>query len=767
MFTKETFQFNRGVPNCQATGEGLTSVQHSYISNDTIATITAPGYFPAHFNEEETFVVRGDILLINGSDAIVLMEILDTQTVTLGLDLFTSGTGSVLTAPFTVIAGDDISPVPVLSLTGITVRGNDPNIGYVVIGGDDTDSMMYAFASKSQGALGHIAVSPVGFLGVLPEIGMFNVFDPLNLRSVILDSAGVFSILGSAAVDTINEYTAANGTAINGVSVKGTRITLADTNVYLDNGVAIANTIKLNFSTSNNDYLYYNKLTRTFAYATGGVDKLAISPTTTTISNITLSGPSIDVDTINEFTAANGITMANVVRATAGIQSNVGFDTVTAAPLLLGPTNATRITFPNVPVVNFMAGNLNFGFGLNALNLTATGGNNVAFVEDSLKAITTGENNIGIGYKTLTANTNGGDNIAMGYEALKSNIGGNFNIALGWVALGANTTGSNNIALGNETALAANTTGSFNIALGKGALGLNTTAGNNIAIGRSALAANTTTSFNIAIGATALESNTTGSNVIGIGLRALRANTTANYNIAIGNNALESNTTGENNVSLGNGSSTFNTTGNHNVIIGQEAGVLGNGSSQNTIIGSNAAYQLATGNANVILGYTSGSAYTGAESANILISHTGDVGESNAIHIGTEGTHTSNFQAGAYGVTVAAAVPLVIGPTGQMGTTVSLRSKKENITDISVNENSEIIKKLQPVKFDYIGHHNKHQQLGLIADDVEKICPELCAYNGKDELQTVHYDKLGIMLLAEVQRLQEKIRILEEKSSCL
>lgn len=71
----------------------------------------------------------------------------------------------------------------------------------------------------------------------------------------------------------------------------------------------------------------------------------------------------------------------------------------------------------------------------------------------------------------------------------------------------------------------------------------------------------------------------------------------------------------------------------------------------NVGVGYAALTNLTTGMSNVSIGKFSGSAYIGAESNNILISNVGVAADSGTIRLGTAGTHTTNYQAGIYGVT--------------------------------------------------------------------------------------------------------------------
>jgi hypothetical protein len=68
------------------------------------------------------------------------------------------------------------------------------------------------------------------------------------------------------------------------------------------------------------------------------------------------------------------------------------------------------------------------------------------------------------------------------------------------------------------------------------------------------------------------------------------------------------------------------------------------------------------------------------------------------------------------------------------------------------------VDKLRPVSFNYIGQEKI--SLGLIAKEVEAIYPEMCVYDG-DELLTVDYARLTIMLLKEVQDLKQMVKSLQ------
>src|SRR5205823_11135141 len=259
-----------------------------------------------------------------------------------------------------------------------------------------------------------------------------------------------------------------------------------------------------------------------------------------------------------------------------------------------------------------------------------------------------------------------------------------------------------------------NTTGNSNTATGDLALFSNTIGGFNAAIGDFALYSNTTGYFNTATGGDALFNNTTGNYNTAVGLQALFSNTTGNNNTANGDVALFNNTAGSFNTATGDGALVNNGTGSFNIALGFQAGI-------NHTTGSN----------------------------NIYIGSLGALSEFRTIRIGAPSTHGRTFVAGISGVTVAGGVGVIVDTNGQLGTVVSSERFKAEMKP--VDQASEAILALKPVTFRY-----KHDldpkgipQFGLIAEDVEKVNPDLVARDDQGKPYTVRYEAVNAMLLNE------------------
>lgn len=352
-----------------------------------------------------------------------------------------------------------------------------------------------------------------------------------------------------------------------------------------------------------------------------------------------------------------------------------------------------------------------------------------------------------LGEAALSGNTGGLGDTATGYWELLSNTTGSFNTANGAHALQSNTTGFDNTANGNS-ALIVNTTGFENTATGFSAL-WNNTGSDNTATGASALYFNTSGLNNTATGSYALFVNITGSDNTATGASALWNNTIGSNNTATGFNALLSNQGGSGNTGDGYSALTRNSTGNNNAAYGINA-LLNNTTGNNNIaIGSNAGANLTTG------------------SNNIDIFNRGVGAEAKTIRIGTQGSQTATFIAGISGASVPGGVGVIVDSSGHLGTVVSSQRFKEAIKPM--DNASEAILALQPVTFRY-----KHDldpegvpQFGLVAEDVQKVNPDLVARDDQGNPYTVRYDAVNAMLLNEFIKARRQINSQQKQIEAL
>jgi len=156
------------------------------------------------------------------------------------------------------------------------------------------------------------------------------------------------------------------------------------------------------------------------------------------------------------------------------------------------------------------------------------------------------------------------------------------------------------------------------------------------------------------------------------------------------------------------------------------------------------------------LGFLAGDNLT-TGSNNIDICNAGVAGEARKIRIGTAGTQTATFIVGIRGATVPSGVGVIVGSNHQLGTVQSSKRFKEAIKPM--DKASESILALNPVSFRY-----KHEldpdgipQFGLVAEDVEKVNPDLVVRDENGDVSSVRYEAVNAMLLNEFLKEHRKV----------
>ena len=308
-----------------------------------------------------------------------------------------------------------------------------------------------------------------------------------------------------------------------------------------------------------------------------------------------------------------------------------------------------------------------------------------------------------------------GQNTAEGQSALLHLSGGTYNTAVGWSSLGFNTTGNLNTAVGAGSLLF--NTGFGNTATGAGAL------------------LNNTSSDNTANGAFALFSNIAGSQNTATGSGALQNNTDGYANTASGLAALQNNTTGYNNVAIGGSALYFNTTG-----------------TQNTAIGTSALAESISGSNNIALGAGTGINVTSANNVICIGFNVSGNNVDNSCYIGN-----------IFGATSSNGVGVFVNSNGRLGTMTSSRRFKERIKPMG--NASEALLALKPVTFRYKSEIDPAgtPQFGLVAEEVEKLNPNLVVRDKEGKPYSVRYEQINAMLLNEF--LKEHKTVQELKST--
>jgi len=297
--------------------------------------------------------------------------------------------------------------------------------------------------------------------------------------------------------------------------------------------------------------------------------------------------------------------------------------------------------------------------------------------------------------------------------------------------------------------------GTSNTFVGTGAGNFSTTGTQNTAHGNSALSSNSTGSGNTASGVSALSTNTAGSSNSAHGTGALLNNSDGSFNSASGAGALQFNCKG---VSAGCGA-------NYNTALGYSAGVTGTTTNANM-----------TGASNTFVGALSGPGTTTQLTNAAAIGAHAVVAQSNTIVLGSiNGVNgaTASVNVGIGTATPATSLQVVgdirLGTTGTngclqnfAGTALAGTCSSDARLKTNIQPFSPVLGKLvqlQPVHYIWNVaaypqyHFGPGTNSGLIAQEVEKVFPELVSVDAKG-LRQVNYSELPYLMLQAIRELK-------------
>jgi hypothetical protein len=190
-----------------------------------------------------------------------------------------------------------------------------------------------------------------------------------------------------------------------------------------------------------------------------------------------------------------------------------------------------------------------------------------------------------------------------------------------------------------------------------------------------------------------------------------------------------------------------NTVGDGNTAIGYKALYYHIGGGGNTAIGDYALYYNTNGSSNTALGQSAGEGVTTAN---------------NVICIGAYGNNEDNscYIGNIFGATSANGVAVLVNSNGRLGTMTSSARFKDDIKPM--DKASETLLALNPVTFRYKKGIDpaRTPQFGLVAEEVEKVNPDLVVRDKEGKPYSVRYDQVNAMLLNEF--LKEHEAFIEE-----
>ena len=365
------------------------------------------------------------------------------------------------------------------------------------------------------------------------------------------------------------------------------------------------------------------------------------------------------------------------------------------------------------------------GFAVSGRNSTRQGGSSYFSVNPLTTKVATASATEGFSISDNSANGENSylqlmpKNYFIGYQAGNSILKGEYNIFLGYQA-GFSTTGyhgdmeptdgDNNVFIGYQSGYG-NTVGEQNVYIGA-----NSGKGSDVG------------SENTFVGSCSGQMNTGyGNTFLGAISGGLTQTNSGVRNTFIGCYSGQSNTTGSDNVFIGRECGNANTTGNDNVYIGHLAGLTNAEGVGNIFIGKGAGQNTLGSNKLII-----------ANNAN-------------------ESLVTGDFTAKKFNINGALTATTVNAPSDQR--------LKKSITPIP-NALAKVMS-LRGVNFEWKDTSMNGKQIGFIAQEVEKVVPEVVNYSKESDTYTMQYAPVTALLVEAMKEQQKTIEQLKAENEVL
>jgi len=369
-----------------------------------------------------------------------------------------------------------------------------------------------------------------------------------------------------------------------------------------------------------------------------------------------------------------------------------------------------------------------------------------------------------IGHEAGKSITTGTRNMFLGYQAGILNSTGYRNIFIGELSGSANTVGYDNVFLGYNAGMSNTGTtysdqGSKNVYIGVNSGKLST-----LGVGNTFVGANSGTSMisgvrNTFIGNAAGASTNASDNTF-LGYNAGTGNSTGESNTCVGYSAGGGLTSGSYNTVIGHNAGSGMLYASYNILIGLQSGRILRGQN-NTVVGNYAGYSMSNSSGNVLIGNRAGYSETGNDKLYIENSNS------------TTPLIGGNFATNRVGINrMPTTYTLEVGGTiWANGSSISAGattwSDARYKTDIRPFENAlSTLLQLRGVTYNWKYDEfpglvfSDGEQIGLIAQEVEKILPQLVT-TSPDGYKSLSYEKLSVVLLEGMKEQQKQIEELK------
>jgi hypothetical protein len=277
---------------------------------------------------------------------------------------------------------------------------------------------------------------------------------------------------------------------------------------------------------------------------------------------------------------------------------------------------------------------------------------------------------------------------------------------------------------------------------------------------------------NLFVGINAGVNNTDGSDNSFFGHQAGGSNTSGFGNSFLGSQAGNANTFGSANSFFGQSAGRLTTSGSNNSFFGSLAGDANDAGTGNTFVGGAAGFHNTTGNDNSFFGFQAGS-NKASGFGNTIIGFganvaSGDLNHATAIGFGALVSASDTIALGRSTGDDTVIVPgkLTVGTLGSAGSTQLCLNASNQIANCSSSlryktdlrpftAGLSIINRLQSISFTW--KEGGLRDLGLGAEEVQKIEPLLVTLNAQGQVEGVKYERVAVVLVNAIKDQQLQI----------
>jgi hypothetical protein len=173
---------------------------------------------------------------------------------------------------------------------------------------------------------------------------------------------------------------------------------------------------------------------------------------------------------------------------------------------------------------------------------------------------------------------------------------------------------------------------------------------------------------------------------------------------------------------------------------------------------------------NTLDNWLGGNTSIGSQSAPSATLHISGASSATLLEIDSPAVNNILFISGSGNVGIGTGTPsylLDVNGTARVTTLIETSAAKYKTNIQPLDSQLSKVTQLEPVTFDWINKPNPKTNIGLIADEVEKLYPEFVSKTEDGEIEGIEYSKLTTVLIQSIKELKEIVDKQQEQINTL